>query len=348
MITPIGIIFGTRPEYLKCKPLFAAFQAANIDFQIIHIKQHKDLDIEEKVFSNYTSIEISEDLGISRLNELASTIPKHLEPVISLCKSVLVQGDTASAFFGSITAFHLTKPIFHLEAGLRTYDVANPFPEEAYRSMISRVTTYHLCPDEQAAENLRKENIHHNIFVVGNTILDLIKSYNFTPQLSNRVLITIHRRENWNILLDIAATIRRIATNTPTLFFDWVLHPNPEIAKRITDYFSDGLCPKNICLLEPLSHLHLSEKIYKAHCIFTDSGGIQEEGSFAGKHIFVIRKVTERNAIPPEYIQIVDDHAKLEMLFLSRTISLLEPCFSYGKGDTCEQIVRIIRFLSGN
>lgn len=348
MITPIGIIFGTRPEYLKCKPLFTAFQAANIEFQIIHVKQHKDLDIEEKVLSNYTSIEVNEELGVSRLNQLASTIPKNLEAVVSTCNSVLVQGDTASAFFGCLTAFHLSKPIFHLEAGLRTYDLANPFPEEAYRSMISRLTTYHLCPDEQAAENLRKENIHTNIFVVGNTILDLIKSYEFTPEISNRVLITIHRRENWNILLDIAETIRTLATNTPRLSFDWVLHPNPEIAKRIRDYFSDNNCPKNISLLEPLSHINLSKKIYEAHCIFTDSGGIQEEGSFAGKHIFVIRKITERNAIPPEYIQLVEDHRKLENLFVSRDITLLEPCFSYGKGDSCQQIVKIIRSLCGN
>jgi UDP-N-acetylglucosamine 2-epimerase (non-hydrolysing) len=346
MITPIGILFGTRPEYLKCKPLLDALQAANIEFRILHINQHKDLTIEEEYSSNYTKIHLPQEIGVSRLNELASVIPKSLEDVIQSCNSILVQGDTATAFFGALCAFHLSKPIFHLEAGLRTYDLQNPFPEEAYRSMISKLSTYHLCPDIEAVKNLNRENIHTNIHIVGNTILDLLKSYTFTSRLTNRVLITIHRRENWDTLCDIAEAIRLLSTEYPELEFDWVLHPNPIIANKIKDYFSGERYTKNIHLYNPLSHKELSKKIYEAYCIFTDSGGIQEEASFAGKFIFVFRKVTERSSIPQTYIQLIEAPTDLFSVFPATKISLLEPCYVYGNGDASQKIVEIIRSVS--
>lgn len=345
MLTPIGILFGTRPEYLKCKPLFSAFESEGIEFRILHVKQHKDLEIEESIHPSYRSISLDFPLGVSRLNELASNLPKQLEPAIQECSSILVQGDTATAFFGCLTAFHMKRKIFHLEAGLRTYDLANPFPEEAYRSMISRLATYHLCPDEQAANNLRKEGIHSNLFVVGNTILDLVKSYGFEPRIGNRVLITVHRRENWDAMIDIAKAIRTLALANPQLDFDWVLHPNPSISTQVSEYFQLSSTPKNICLLPPLTHKDLAEKIYDSYCILTDSGGIQEEGSFAGKFLFVLRKTTERSAIPSTYVQIVEDPKNLPDLFSARKSTLLQSCKAYGSGNSSQLIVLLLRNL---
>lgn len=346
MSTPIGILFGTRPEYLKCKPLISAFQARNIDFQIIHIKQHKDLDIEEKVFPNYNLIELQPELGVSRLNELASSIPKHLESVLSKCNSLLVQGDTATAFFGCITAFHLGKPVIHLEAGLRTYDLANPFPEEAYRSMISRIATIHLCPDEQAAENLRKENIHKNIFVIGNTILDLVKSYKFESSAKNFVMITIHRRENWDSLPGIAEEIYNLAMERTDLQFIWIYHPNPLLQEKVKKVIDALKTINNLQFEQPCKHKDLCQYIHAAHSIITDSGGIQEEASFVGKYCFVLRKITERNSIPPMYIETIDSPENLRRQFQKKQIEVLPPCTVYGKGDSSDKIAEIIYNLN--
>jgi len=344
MLGTIGIVFGTRPEYLKCKPLFNAFEKANLDYKIIQVKQHKDLEIEEKEKKQYVCIDLESTQGLSRLNELASELPKSIESIIKDCTHILIQGDTATAFFGCLTAFHLHKKIIHLEAGLRTYDLENPFPEEAYRSMISRLATYHFCPDEQAKDNLLRENIQNNIFIVGNTILDLLKSYNFNPTLSNKILITIHRRENWDTLLEIASTISELALEYPHFQFEWILHPNPNIAKQIQDFFEKKNI-NNIILYKPLSHKELSQKIYEAYCIFTDSGGIQEEASFVGKVLFVFRKVTERNAIPTKYIHMIEEHKKLYSVFKNTTITLLEPCTVYGNGNSSNEIVNILRSI---
>lgn len=346
MLTPIGVLFGTRPEYLKCKPLFQAFDTYQIPYRILHVKQHKDLEVEESIKNNYKCIDIDSPLPILRLNELASNLPKFLEPAMSDCKSILVQGDTATAFFGCLTAFHLRLPIFHLEAGLRTYDLENPFPEEAYRSMISRLATYHLCPDSGAVKNLQKENIVSNIFLVGNTILDLVKSYSFTPQIGNRVLITVHRRENWNMMKEIAESIRALAMKHTHLYFDWILHPNPSLSNVVYQYFQGHAPVPNLCLLRPLCHKELAQKIFDCYCVITDSGGIQEEASFAGKFIFVLRKATERTAIPSNYIELVETPSTLLSSFQQFQPILMEACTAYGRGDTSCQIADLLRNLS--
>ena len=166
MNLPIGIVFGTRPEYLKVKPLFSAFQREQIPFYIIQVNQHVDLLVEEKDQPNFIYLSLLDDTTISRLNLLASTIPKLLEETLKKCSSIIVQGDTATVFFTAITAFHLKLPIYHLEAGLRTYDLNNPYPEEAYRSMLSRIATYHLCPDIEAKAALSRENITKEVHIV--------------------------------------------------------------------------------------------------------------------------------------------------------------------------------------
>lgn len=343
---PIGIVFGTRPEYLKVKPLFKVFQAHAICFQILHVSQHVDLEIEEKEYPNYTKISIENPLPISRLNELASNLPRSLEASIQACESILVQGDTATAFFAAITAFHCKKPIFHLEAGLRTYDLQNPFPEEAYRSMISRIATYHLCPDEGAKQNLLKEGITNNIFVVGNTILDLVKSYAMTSQIGNLVLITVHRRENWTHLPSIATSIHTLATQRPDLQFRWIYHPNPAVQESVSSTLKALESLSNLQFEQPCSHKTLCQYIHDAYCIITDSGGIQEEASFLGKYSFVLRKVTERSAIPPDYIEILESSESLLSRFQATHIQLLRPCTVYGDGCASEMILHIVNNLN--
>ena len=343
---PIGILFGTRPEYLKVKPLFRMFQQEGIDFRILHVNQHVDLEIEEQTHIYYRKIDIVTPLSVTRLNELASNLPRCLENAINECNSILVQGDTATAFFGALVAFHLQKPIFHLEAGLRTHDLANPFPEEAYRSMISRIATYHLCPDEQSKENLLRESISNGVFVVGNSILDLVKQYGFSSSIGKVVLVTVHRRENWGALPHIVQTVHSLAKSRKDLEFIWIYHPNPTLQGVVNSSIEQLDKLPNLVFQQPCHHKELCNYIHTAYCIITDSGGIQEEASFVGKYCFVLRKLTERTAIPPEYIEMIESIDDLPSRFQAKKPSLLPPCTVYGKGDTSKKIAEIITNLN--
>jgi UDP-N-acetylglucosamine 2-epimerase len=339
MLTPIGILFGTRPEYLKVKPLIATLKKSNIEFRILHVNQHVDLEIEEKNDKWYHKIQLCSTPGVTRLNELANQLPPALEKYISECSSILIQGDTATAFFGALTAFHLKKKILHLEAGLRTYDLENPFPEEAYRSMISRITDIHFCPDELSRQNLLKENITKTILVVGNSILDLVKSYKKENRIGNLVPITIHRRENWASMSEIVTSIWRLAQKRNDLQFLWIYHPNPVLQQEIQSRINELGTLENLTFQQPCSHEQLCTYLHEAYCIITDSGGIQEEASFLGKYSFVLRKQTERVAIPEDYIQLIKDVTLLEKAFETKKIQLLPPCTVYGDGTTCSQIL---------
>jgi UDP-N-acetylglucosamine 2-epimerase (non-hydrolysing) len=346
MLFPVGIIFGTRPEYLKVKPLFGIFNKESIPFIIIHVKQHTSLEIEESSEKNYRQIVLDDNTGISRLNSLGSSLLKTIETSIRECKSILVQGDTSTVFFSALSAFHLKIPIFHLEAGLRTYDLENPFPEEAYRSMLSRIATYHLCPDMSARENLHKESLTKNIFIVGNTILDLVRSYGFTPILGNTVLVTIHRRENWDNLSSVAESIYNLAEKYKNYTFVWVQHMNPSLQATVNQVFERRAPLDNVSRILPTDHRTLCKYISDSYCIITDSGGIQEEASFLGKTCFVIRKLTERNSIPSEYIKLIHPPSELTNIFQKTNITMLPPCHVYGDGYSCNSIVSIVNQLN--
>jgi UDP-N-acetylglucosamine 2-epimerase (non-hydrolysing) len=346
MNLPIGIVFGTRPEYLKVKPLFSAFQRYAIPFYIIQVNQHVDLSIEERNEPNFIYLSLPDDISISRLNMLASTIPKLVESTLKKCSSIIVQGDTATVFFTGLAAFHLKLPIYHLEAGLRTYDLNNPYPEEAYRSMLSRIASYHLCPDIGAQQSLTKENITKEVHVVGNTILDLVRSYNFTPQIGSTVLITVHRRENWDSMEQIVKSIVELAKQRPDLQFKWIQHMNPALQKVVTETLTSEGWPDSIQVSAPLDHKELCKIITESYCIITDSGGIQEEASFLGKTCFVLRKKTERSSIPPDYIRLMQAPEDLLAEFQKEPIVLLPACGVYGDGFASDRIVDILKATS--
>jgi UDP-N-acetylglucosamine 2-epimerase (non-hydrolysing) len=339
MLEPIGLIFGTRPEYLKFKVLIHELERNNLEFRILQVNQHIDLDIEEKNHKWYHKIELNKSSELSRLNELANQLPLSLEKYIQECNSVIVQGDTATAFFGALTAFHLKKKIFHLEAGLRTYDLENPYPEEAYRSMISRIADVHFCPDTLSQQNLVHEKITKNTFVVGNSILDLVKSYKKRNSIGKIVPITVHRRENWQTMPEIVSTIWQLAKKRKDLQFIWIYHPNPSLQTDIQKRIQELGQLENLIFQEPCSHEEVCSYLHEAYCVITDSGGIQEEASFLGKYCFVLRKQTERVAIPEEYLELIKNIPSLELAFNAKDIKTLPPCTVYGDGTTCLQII---------
>jgi len=332
------VVFGTRPEYLKLKPLVKVFQSHGVPFCFLQVLQHETLTIEEEREPFYKKVALSSDPTLQRLSNLAASISKAVEPFVRSATAVFVQGDTATAFFTAISAFHFQVPIYHVEAGLRTFDLANPFPEEGYRSMISRIATYHLCPDEAAKKTLLREGISQNLLVVGNTILDLVRSYEMAVTPGTLVPITIHRRENWETLPQIVEAIHSLAQRRTDLQFLWIFHPNPSLKETVQTTLNRLSPLDNLRCEDPCSHKQLCDYIHRAYCLITDSGGIQEEASFLGKYCFVIRKTTERSSIPAEYICTVDSVGSLEDQFLQTEINPLPPCTVYGNGFAADAI----------
>jgi len=336
-----AIIFGTRPEYLKLKSLIDLFKAQNlIKYKIIFVSQHKDM--QEKLSSD-TLICPIEETKDERLNSLGIQILSNLPSLIQDCKYIIVQGDTSTAYFSSLCGFHSGKQIMHVEAGLRTYDLSRPYPEEAYRQMISRIATYNFSPHEDCSNILKEEKVSGSIITVGNPILDLIRSYNLQETKTNSVVITFHRRENWNKIDEFLIGVKRLALKTPEIIYNWYLHPNPDLQEKVKANISEF---KSVILKNSLDHFSFTRELTMSKFIITDSGGIQEEASFIGKHIFVIRQSTERTHIPAEYLTVVQKYSELDRIY-EENISKIQthklPCTVYGTGYAADQIFKIIQ-----
>lgn len=344
MTLPLLVVFGTRPEYLKLKILVERLEAHSVPFVFLQVFQHESLGIEEAGKPYYASVKLSPLANTTRLTQLVSEVSKCVEPFVKQSSKVIVQGDTATAFLTALCAFHNQIPVAHVEAGLRTYDLQNPFPEEAYRSMLARIATYHFCPDPSAKQNLIAEGIQSGISVVGNPILDLVRSYGFTSTLGSCVPITIHRRENWELLPEWTRQVISLCKRNPSLQFRWITHPNPALQPILHDALTRFGTPSNLTLEPPCSHRDLCKLLHEAFCVITDSGGIQEEASFLGKYSFVLRKTTERSAIPAEYLERVLSPDALLSQFEAKvsTLRMLPPCTVYGTGHAADAIVQQI------
>lgn len=208
---------------------------------------------------------------------------------------ILVHGDTATTFAAALAGFYAGIPVGHVEAGLRTFDLTQPFPEEANRKMTDALTTLHFAPTQLAADQLRAEGFEgETVFITGNTAVDAIRFVedDVTPQAHPAdVLITMHRRENLALMADFAAAVARVAARHDTLRFVWPLHPNPVIREAV----QDPLQPlRNVELTEPLPYDEMVAAVRAARLVLTDSGGLQEEGPALGTHVAVVRAVTER------------------------------------------------------
>ena len=323
------VVYGTRPEYLKVKTLVGLSDS----IETLFVKQHTDI-IDFGAFDH--SIQITNSCS-NRLNSIFEQVFLKAENIISKYDNIVVQGDTATVAAISLVAYHLKKKIFYIEAGLRSFDWDNPFPEEGYRQMVSRIATVNLCPTELSAENLKSEGVLGAIEIVGNTILDALVNYKNSTSYGNRVLITLHRTENLNLLPHWFEALNNIATSHPSLEFIYPIHPNPVIAEQAQNL-------KNITLLQPLEHEDFLKILKDCRFIISDSGGIQEEGSFLNKKVIVCRKTTERpEGIDTGHLILCDDPSSLqktvEMVVDNFTINAACP---YGDGDSSNKISSII------
>lgn len=336
------IIFGTRPEYLKLKCLIDEFSNRKIIHQIIYVSQHENID--EIIDISFIKLKI-EKTAQDRLSNIGSEILLKLPELIKNSTHILIQGDTATAFYCALTGFQLNKKIIHVEAGLRTYDLTKPFPEEAYRQMISRISSINLTPHDDSSNVLLNEKVYGTIETVGNTILDLINLYNIECKMDNIVLITFHRRENWDKIDNLLTGLKKLVKITPHIKYIWYLHHNPELQKKVRNSINDI---SSIELREPCNHLDFTKQISLCNFLITDSGGIQEEASFLGKHTIVLRASTERTHIPKEYITILEDYSLLDKIYETIPKNHLSPCNVYGYGESSKKIIDIINSIQKN
>lgn len=307
----IAVVFGTRPDTIKMAPVILELQKHPEQFEVLTIATAQHRQMLDQVL-NVFNIKSSYDLDImapkQTLASLTSKIITGLDEIFAAEKPdmVLVQGDTTTTCIGSLAAFYHQIPVGHIEAGLRTDDKANPFPEEINRRITGCITDLHFAPTETARQSLLKENVNpKTIFVTGNTVVDALEytvreNYSFTvplldaivDQAKKIVLITMHRRENWGLPMEGASkAIRSLAFKYPDFNFVFPVHLNP-IVREVVFPVLQNL--PNVYLIEPLDYLDFVNLMAKSYLIFTDSGGVQEEGPHFGIPILVLRSVTER------------------------------------------------------
>ena len=303
----VTFVLGTRPEAIKLSPLILAFKASGkIRTNVILTGQHREM------VTQVTNIfDIKEDLNLNLMQHgqsltfITNSILNGLEEEFSRNKPqfILIQGDTTTAFAGALAAFYKKIPIGHVEAGLRTGSLDNPFPEEANRRLISQISTLHFAPTKSAYLNLINSGINkENIEITGNTVVDALKMI-VKKDLGNKsneiysgsdhlILLTVHRRENWGEnLKNIIIAIKKIIQSHSNVSIVLPMHKN----KIVRDILKDelGQNPK-VILTETLPYDQLISLMRNCYFIMTDSGGIQEEAPSLAKPVLVIRENTER------------------------------------------------------
>jgi UDP-N-acetylglucosamine 2-epimerase (non-hydrolysing) len=325
----IAICYGTRPEYIKLKKIINLIPKTRRD--VFFVGQHDKL-ISKNIFSKKITILKNK----KRLDSIfAQTI---LKINFNKVNSVLIQGDTASALACAIAAFNQGKKIIYLESGLRSFDFKNPFPEEGYRQMISRIADINLSPTLLSKKNLLNESVKGKIYVTGNTALDNLIFLKKKTSYSNIVPITLHRRENLNKINLWFRSINNIAKNYKNLKFVIPIHANPLILKNSKIF-------THVKVIKNLEHEKFINILKNSRFIITDSGGIQEEGSFFNKKIILCRTKTERpEGIKTGHILICKRYDDLATIVnnVALNYKVNKKC-PYGDGHSSKRIFRILK-----
>jgi UDP-N-acetylglucosamine 2-epimerase (non-hydrolysing) len=298
---PIIFISGTRPEIIKLAPLYhALLQAPWAEVQWLHTGQHTEM-----ASQILECFDISPDIVLERQGEslldFSTGCRLQLEKIMTqrAWSLVIVQGDTESAFLGALAGFYHRIPVAHVEAGLRTYNLNRPFPEEGLRQMLSRIAKYHFAPTAGARANLLSEGVSSSdITVTGNTVIDAqhwvceVKGIRRKIKGQGHMLVTVHRRENWGDDVDqICHAVAEISLQHPTLKVLFPVHLNPIIQAPVQRILGKI---DNVTLTPPLDYLQMQQALVDAWIVLTDSGGLQEEAPTFNVPVLVLRDETER------------------------------------------------------
>ncbi len=360
-------VFGTRPEAIKMAPLVKSLEKDSRFESIVCVTaQHREmLDSVLEIFD----IEPQYDLNImahgQTIIDISNKVLSGIDKVIKKVKPdiVLVHGDTSTTFNGALAAFYNKVTIGHVEAGLRSYDLYSPFPEEANRKLTGVITNLHFSPTDTNKENLLKEGVsEEKIYVTGNTVIDALLSviddeYKFEQDVLNKIdfknkkviLLTTHRRENWGKPMEniFDAMIKLIQENNRVEVI-FPMHKNPIIRELAHKYFDSH--KERIHLIEPLEYVEFTNLMNKVCLIMTDSGGIQEEAPALGKPVMVLRTETERpEAVKAgtvklagidqdEIFNIANELINNENLYKKMS----QAANPYGDGKACSRIIDII------
>lgn len=355
-------IFGTRPEAIKMAPVVNQLRkhAAQVAPLICVTAQHRQmLDQALDLFG----LRPDYDLDVMRPAQspaaLTAAVLTRLDEVIADARPdwVLVQGDTTTTMAASLAAFYRRVRVGHVEAGLRSGDNLQPFPEEVNRRITSVVADVHFAPTEAARANLLAEGVSdERVLVTGNTVIDALLEIAAQPMPCDSllariprdrrlILVTAHRRENFGVpLTNICAALKELAERASDAHLVYPVHLNPHVRGPVYDALA-GI--ENITLLEPLDYLSLVHLLKAAHLVITDSGGLQEEAPGLGKPVLVLREVTERpegvtagtvklvgtdrQRIVEEALRLLNDDAEYERM--ARAVN------PYGDGRASERIV---------
>lgn len=372
----ILLVFGTRPEAIKMAPLVKALQKDTEHFEtrVCVTAQHRQmLDQVLEVFGITPEYDLNIMAPNQDLYDITAKVLLGLREVLKDFRpdTVLVHGDTTTSMAASLAAFYMQIPVGHVEAGLRTYNMLSPWPEEMNRQVTDRICTYYFAPTEQSRANLLQENIDaKKIFITGNTVIDALlmavdiisttagvkekmakelQEKGYTVGDREYILVTGHRRENFGDgFLHICKAIKELAALHPEMDIVYPVHLNPNVQKPVYELLS-GL--SNVYLISPLDYLPFIYAMQHSTLLLTDSGGVQEEAPSLGKPVLVMRDTTERpEAVEAGTVKLVGTDAEA---IVSNVTALLqdkemykqmsETHNPYGDGQACERIIAALR-----
>lgn len=371
----ILLVFGTRPEAIKMAPLVKEFQKYPEQFEtkVCVTGQHRQmLDQVLDVFDIIPDYDLNVMAPNQDLYDITSKVLLGLREVLKDFgpEVVFVHGDTTTSMAATMAAFYQQIKVAHVEAGLRTYNLYSPWPEEMNRQLTDRLCDYCFAPTEMSKNNLLQEKIDPNkIFVTGNSVIDALlmavdiiktkegleqdlisqlKEKGYTPKADKKyILVTGHRRENFGDgFLNICKALKEIATKYPDIDIVYPVHLNPNVQKPVFDLLA-GI--DNIFLISPLDYLPFVYLMQHSYLILTDSGGVQEEAPSLGKPVLVMRNTTERpEAVEAGTVKLVGTNAvdiidNVNLLLTDKSVynKMSQAHNPYGDGKACERIVNI-------